>query len=82
MSNDLQIDFRTWREISTNYKKGRAILDSERTSAIKEARTFSRQDIWAELRHGTVSAVHCGSESSSVAGPFLEATELWCLLQD
>jgi hypothetical protein len=53
-SNDLPTEFVKWREMAADRNQWRAICGSKMPSAIKATPTSSRQDIWAELRYGTI----------------------------
>jgi hypothetical protein len=53
-SNDLPTEFVKWLEIAVDQNQWRAVCGSKMPSAKKETPTSLRQDIWAELRYGTV----------------------------
>jgi hypothetical protein len=53
-SNDLPTEFAKWREIAADRNQWRAVCGSKMLSATNETPASSRQDIWAELRYGTL----------------------------
>jgi hypothetical protein len=53
-SYDLPTKLVKWREMAADRNQWRAVCGSKIPSATKETPTSSRQDIWAELRYGTV----------------------------
>jgi hypothetical protein len=53
-SNELPTEFVKWREIVADRNQRRAVCGSKMPSATEEKPTSSRQNIWAELRYGTV----------------------------
>jgi hypothetical protein len=53
---DLSTEFVKWREMAADRNQWRADCGFKMPSATKETPTYSRQDIWAELRYGTVTS--------------------------
>jgi hypothetical protein len=53
-SDDLPSEFVKWRKIVADRSHWRAVCGSKEPSATKETLASSRQDIWAELRYGTI----------------------------
>jgi hypothetical protein len=51
---DLPTEFVNWSEMAADRNQWRAVCGSKMPSATKETPTFSRQDLWAELRYGNV----------------------------
>jgi hypothetical protein len=54
LCNHLSAAFFKRREITADRNQWRTVCGSVGPSATKETPTSSRQDIWAELRYGTV----------------------------
>jgi hypothetical protein len=54
LSYDLPTEFVKWRMMAAQRNQWLAVCGSKMPNATKETPTFSRQDIWAELRYGTV----------------------------
>jgi hypothetical protein len=53
-SNDLPTELFKWRKMAADQNQWRATCSSKMPSATEETPTSSRQDIWAELRYGTI----------------------------
>jgi hypothetical protein len=56
LSNDLPAELVEWHEISADRNQRRTACGSYMPSATKETPASPRQNIWAELRYGTVLA--------------------------
>jgi hypothetical protein len=56
VNNDLSSEIVKWRKVAADRNKWRAICGSKGPRATKETPMKSRQDIVAELQHGTMPA--------------------------
>jgi hypothetical protein len=62
MSDDLPSDLVKLRETAADSNKWRVVCGFKKPSATKETPAFSQQDIWAELRHGTLFIINTYSD--------------------